>query len=155
MSSTWTDIGTLVVAVLAFIVAALNYHKYKILTVQYNGMVHMQTLTAQGALETQIRSAIAEVTHDIVEFAIEIEKNPESKMLQYAYSAAEESYRNAYEDACGKYMDGKIDKERFRKMYQREIRRLVEEEPHKQSYAEVQTPYASTVAVYREWYSQP
>ena len=74
MSSTWTDIGTLVVAVLAFIVAALNYHKYKILTVQYNGMVHMQTLTAQGALETQIRSAIAEVTHDIVELAIEIEK---------------------------------------------------------------------------------
>lgn len=35
-------------------------------------------------------------------------------------------------------MDGKIDKERFRKMYQREIRRLVEEEPHKQSYAGVQ-----------------
>ena len=35
MSSTLTDIGTLVAAGVAFIVAALNYHKYKILTVQY------------------------------------------------------------------------------------------------------------------------
>lgn len=155
MSNIWIDAGSLLVAILAFCVALLNYHKYKILTVQYNTMVHTQTLTAQGALETQIRSAIAAVTHDIVALAVEIEKNPESKMLQYAYSAAEESYRNAYEDACGKYMDGKIDKERFKKMYQREIRRLVEEEPHKQSYMGAQTPYASTVAVYKEWYSQP
>lgn len=35
MSSTLADIGMLVVAVVAFIVADLNYHKYKILTVQY------------------------------------------------------------------------------------------------------------------------
>lgn len=94
------------------------------------------------------------MTHDIVELAVEIEKNPDSKMLQFAYSAAEESYRNAYEDACGKYLDEKIDKIRFKKMYQREIRRLVEEEPHKDMYAGTQTPYASTVAVYKEWFSE-
>lgn len=148
------DILALIVAVLALIVAVMNYNKYKTLTIQYNSMVNVQTLTAQGALETQIRSAISEVTHDIVTLAVEVEKNPESKMLQFAYSAAEESYRNAYEDACGKYLDGKIDKERFEKMYQREIRRLVEEEPHKDYYAGLQTPYASTAAVYKEWYSK-
>lgn len=150
----WVDVGTLIVAILALIVAGLNYFKYKTLTVQYNSMVNVQTLTSQGALETQIRSAISEVTHDIVTLAIEVEKNPESRMLIFAYSAAEESYRNTYEDACGKYLDGKIDKERFKKMYQREIRRLVEEEPHKEFYSGLQTPYVSTAAVYKEWYSQ-
>jgi hypothetical protein len=150
----WVDVISIIVAVLALIVAILNYNKYKTLTIQYNAMVNTQTLTAQGALETQIRSAISEVTHDIVTLAVEIERNPESKILQFAYSAIEESYRNAYEDACGKYLDGKIDKERFEKMFQREIRQLVEEEPHKKYYAELQTPYASTVAVYKQWNSK-
>lgn len=79
MSNIWIDAGSLLVAILAFCVALLNYHKYKILTVQYNTMVHTQTLTAQGALETQIRSAIAAVTHDIVALAVEIEKNQKVK----------------------------------------------------------------------------
>lgn len=148
------DILAVALSILSLIVSAVNLYKYIKLTTQYNTMVNTQTLTAQGALETQIRSAISEVTHDIVTLAVEIEKNPDSKMLQSAYFAAEEIYRNTYEDACGKYMDGKIDKERFKKMYQREIRRLVEEEPHKEYYAGLQTPYASTAAVYKEWYSQ-
>lgn len=148
------DILAVVLSVLSLVVSAVNLYKYIMLTTQYNSMVNTQTLTAQGALETQIRSAISEVTHDIVTLAVEIEKNPTSKMLQSAYYAAEEIYRNTYEDACGKYLDGKIDKERFKKMYQREIRRLVEEEPHKEYYSGLQTPYASTAAVYKEWYSQ-
>ena len=69
------DILALIVAVLALIVAVMNYNKYKTLTIQYNSMVNVQTLTAQGALETQIRSAISEVTHDIVTLAVEVEKN--------------------------------------------------------------------------------
>lgn len=48
------DVLALIVSAVALIVAVLNYLKYKKLTIQYNAMVNVQTLTAQGALETQI-----------------------------------------------------------------------------------------------------
>lgn len=63
-------------------------------------------------------------------------------------------YRNAYEDACAKYLDRKIDVERFEKMYKQEINKLVNDPQQKEFYATNQTTYASTVAVYKKWFSQ-
>ena len=143
-----------IVAVIACIIAGKNYGKYKELQGSYNAMVEIQTLTAQGSLETQIRSSIAEATNNVALIGVEIAKDAGNEILQSAYWAAEEVYRNAYEDACGKYIDGKIDKERFKKFYQIEIRRLVEEEPNSKYYANNQSPYSSTLSVYKEWYHQ-
>lgn len=145
---------TPIAAIVSCAFAAMNYAKYKELQGKYNAMVEIQTLTAQGSLETQIRSSIAEATNNIVLIGVEVAKNESNTILQDAYRAAEEVYRNAYEDACGKYIDGKIDKDRFKKFYQSEIRRLVEEEPNRSHYSDNQSPYSSTLAVYKEWYHQ-
>lgn len=151
----WISIG---IAFIALILSALNYYKYKTLQKEsnnlqkkYNEMVNTQTLTAQGALETQVRATISEAYKQVVDMAVILQKEPGNVELQRIYRSTEEVYRNAYEDACAKYIDGKIDKERFKKMYLGEILRLVEEEPHREAYATNQTTYDCTLKVYNEW----
>lgn len=148
------DIVELVFAGLAAVVSIINVLLYLSLQGKYNKMVKTQTLTAQGAIETQIRSAIFDANKEMLHCAMEVEKNPTSKVAQQAYFAAEEMYRNAYEDACGKYNDGKIDQERFEKMYKQEIYKLVNDPDQSKYYATNQTPYATTVSVYKKWFSQ-
>ena len=48
-----------------------------------------------------------------------------------------------------KYLDGKVDKVRFKKTYNREIRQLVEE--NQEDYKEVKNIYEATLKVYKEW----
>lgn len=151
------DILALIVSGISMILVWNNNARYKKLQSQYNDMVNVQTLTAQGALETQIRSSISESVYYMALIGVEMAKDTENagnELLQQAYHAAEETYRNAYEDACGKYLDGKVDKNRFKKLYNVEIRRLVEDEPYKRYYENNQSAYTSTLAVYREWFRQ-
>lgn len=117
-------------------------------------MVLTQTLTAQGAFETQIRSLISDATKELTHYAVELQRDSNNKILQQAFLTAEEQYRNAYEEACGKYIDGKIDKVRFEKLYKQEIYKLVNDETQKQFYATNQSTYASTISVYKNWFSQ-
>ena len=142
------------------------------LTTRYNEMVNTQTLTAQGALETQIRNAISESNHERITIALEKlkyldeevdeectesakkAKEKRKKILTVALELSEENYRNAYEDACAKYLDGKVDRDRFEKMYKGDIKRLVESEPHKKYYADIQSPYSNTRRVYEEWFKR-
>lgn len=154
MNADWVDIATIVISVLALAVAVVNYLKYRSLTTEYNKLVETQTLVAQGTIELQIRSSISEAAKDVMAYAIQVESNADSEVVKKAYLSSEENYRNAYEDACAKYLDGKVDKTRFKKLYQKEIRQLVEEQPHCEFYKNLQTPYASTAKVYRLWFGQ-
>ncbi len=144
----------IIISIVSLIVSIVNVLMYIKLTIKYNAMVSTQTLTAQGAFETQIRSLISDATKEITHYAIELQREPENSILQQAYFTAEEQYRNAYEEACGKYIDGKIDKVRFEKLYKQEIYKLVNDDNQKKFYATNQSTYASTISVYKEWFSQ-
>ena len=150
----FVDVIAALIALISLIVAIVNVKAYMRLQKEYNKMVETQMLTGQGALETQVRSAIGEAYQNWVSLGVMLAKNPTDDFLKNVVAGAEEVYRNAYEDACGKYNDGKVDKDRFKLMYQTEIRRLVEEEPHKEFYANNQSPYDATLKVYNEWYHQ-
>lgn len=144
----------IIISVVALIVSAINVLFYIILQGKYNKMTKIQMLTAQGAIETQVRNSISDATKEVLHYTLEVQKDPNNKIIQQAYFSAEEMYRNAYEDACGKYNDGKIDLERFEKMYKQEIYKLVNDPQQKEFYATNQTPYATTVSVYKKWFSQ-
>ncbi|MCM1046782.1 MAG: hypothetical protein NC417_14860 [Candidatus Gastranaerophilales bacterium] len=148
------NIFSLIISFCSFIISAINLYMYIKLTTRYNDMVSTQTLTAQGAFETQIRSLISDATKELTHYAVELQKNSDNTILQQAYFTAEEQYRNAYEEACGKYIDGKIDKVRFEKLYKQEIYKLVNDDNQKNFYATNQSTYASTISVYKEWFSQ-
>lgn len=143
-----------IIAGLALLVSVINVVLYFRLQGKYNKMTKTQMLTEQGAIETQVRNSISDATKEVSHYAIEVEKNPGSKVTQQVYFTAEEMYRNAYEDACAKYLDRKIDVERFEKMYKQEIYKLVNDSQQKEFYATNQTTYASTVAVYKSWFSK-
>lgn len=146
--------ASIIVSIFALAASVINIFLYTRLTSKYNSMVQTQTLTAQGAFETQIRSLISDSTKEINIYAVELAKDPSNSILQQAFFTAEEQYRNAYEEACGKYVDNKIDKIRFEKMYKQEIYKLLNNENQKQYYATNQSTYSSTIAVYKEWFSQ-
>ena len=143
-----------VIAVLALVVSAINVILYFKLQGKYNEMTETQMLTAQGAIETQIRSEISNASKELRYWGVAAQKEPENQIVQQAFFSAEEEYRNAYEDACGKYIDKKIDAQRFEKMYKQEINKLVNNPDQAQFYATNQTPYASTVEVYKRWFAQ-
>lgn len=151
MMNDYIDLLALLVAAAALVLSYFNYRKYTELTSQYNGIAQTQALSAQGDLETQLRNSIFSANKYNAELLFELEKNPDSNVLPKALMMAGENYRNVYEDACSKYIDGKIDKKRFKNMYQKEIRKLVEDNPHKEFYASAQSPYTCTISVYNEW----
>lgn len=67
------------------------------------------------------------------------------------FRARVEGNLNAYEEACSKYIDNKVDKSRFRKTYRTEIRQLVETPDLKDRLDPLRTRYKAIIKVYEEW----
>ena len=66
------DILALLVSIISMTLVWRNNTRYKKLQRQYNDMVNVQTLTGQGALETQIRSSISESVYYMALLGVEI-----------------------------------------------------------------------------------
>lgn len=138
----WIAVG---LAAAAFVLSLVSFEFSK-------KTAEMEALATQGSLEHQMRSSINDAYYNITRFATLVSEKPEDEIYRNAYLGAEEVYRNTYEDACDKYLRGKVDRDSFKRMYFVEIRRLVEEEPHKKMYSDNQSPYTATLGVYKEWY---
>lgn len=67
------------------------------------------------------------------------------------FDLAIENNLNAYEESCAKYLDNKVDKKRFKKLYKTEIRQLVEKAELKKYFDGVSSNYKATLKVYKEW----
>lgn len=124
---------------------------------------------AMGQAETSLRGAISTTRQrfrDVVLKVVEVragrrddDLNAADKRqlatLDAALREAVEDHLNAYEDACAKYNDGKIDKVRFRRMYEEEIRGLCRNE--NQAIRSLLHPSDTSKfnviwSVYREWH---
>lgn len=99
-------------------------------------------LLSQGNIELQIRTMISEAKYRRLEYG------GQSKEIA---SALDEDLLNAYEEACAKYIDNKVDKKRFYKMYVSEIRQLVENEPYKKIFNEIGCKFDAIINVYNKW----
>ena len=109
---------------------------------------------AQGQIEISIHQLINQTKKDVMDISVivseKLSANKEEieEALKQALKTAQEQNLNAYEEACAKYLDGKVDKERFKKNYSVEIRQLVEKYSEKYG---ATTPYKATIKVYNEW----
>lgn len=126
--------------------------------------------TSVGQAETALRMAISETRTAVREIGLKIAEfmvgrrrdqlNAEDTRRLQAFNGpfleAVEDNLNAYEDACAKYLDGKIDKQRFKKMYVREIQNLCETKPdnaiHSFLHPEVACRFQAIWRVYKEWF---
>ena len=79
------------------------------------------------------------------------ELQEEIEMIIKVTSAAKERMLNSYDEICMKYLDGKIDKERFKKAYSIEIINLVDEFQDFYNKNKNKRGYQATITVYDEW----
>lgn len=111
---------------------------------------------AQGQIELNIHQLLNQTKKDEMEISMMIAQkcsnNDETvKLLKNALKSAMERTVNAYEEACAKYLDGKVDKERFKKNYHIEIRQLVEDNNYKKYFDSTTSSYKAILKVYKEW----
>lgn len=112
---------------------------------------------AQGQIELNIHQLLNQTKKDVMDITIVIAEkcsNDDQNMkgvLTQALNTANERNLNAYEEACAKYLDNKVDKERFKKNYHIEIRQLVEDDNNKNKFDATTSPYKAILKVYKEW----
>ena len=105
-----------------------------------------------AAVELEIRQMIENAKKEMYHLASEMEQNPDKQVFIDRYESAKETYANAYDEACMKYLDGKIDKARFKNAYINEIRNIIEDANFEKLYREPQSRYKATIKVYKEWH---
>lgn len=148
------ELLALIIAGLSFIASVFS----TIISLIANGKCSSATL--ELSLRDSIRSAdekIMDCSADMDALLSKTDLTDEEKsQLDFKakrFNAAVENYLNAYEEACAKYVDKKVDKDRFKKMYFSEIRKLVENEKFTQYFNPVTSRYKVTLKVYGEWYN--
>lgn len=135
------DIITLILGIASFITACGTL----LLSFKYNKLV-------QGQVEMQIRERITNARIRYEDIVIQQNKNLNDPILKFVYDSTKEEFLNAYDEACQKYLDKKVDKERFKKSYFAEIQSIVKNDNFKEKYDSQSTPYKATVKVYNEWF---
>lgn len=106
-----------------------------------------------GSVEMEIRTMITNAKNRFADLGLQLENNPNSETLNKAVNSALEDVCNAYNEACAKYLDGKVDKKRFKKNYINEIKNIVTANSTKNKFIQPQTDYNATVNVYNEWHN--
>ncbi len=107
-----------------------------------------------GQEELEIRKMLSVARRDFLDIAEKINdgvSDDKGDFLLRRFDAVKEDFANVYDEACMKYLDGKIDKDRFKKSYNVEIRRMVEDPAFKKLYDDISTKFQATVKVYKEW----
>jgi DNA-binding Xre family transcriptional regulator len=79
------------------------------------------------------------------------EEESQLEMLCKVYDSAVESNLNAYEEACAKYLDRKVDRKRFKKTYKTEIRQLVEDDSLRDRFEPLTSKFKAIMRIYDEW----
>jgi hypothetical protein len=150
------EIISIVISIFALAISIIAIIKSSSLSAQGN------TLT-MGQVELQINERISETKKRVGEIAMQIvpiaskrELTDEDKVVLETYNkifkSAVEDNLNAYEEACGKYRDdGKVDKERFKKMYKTQIRQLVENKDYEEYFHPITSRFKCILTVYEEW----
>ena len=135
------DIITLILGIASIITSCTTI----LLSLRYNKLV-------QGQVEMQIRERITNARIRYEDLIINHKDEIKDKLINSVYESTKEEFLNAYDEACQKYLDEKVDKERIKKSYFTEIQSIVTNEHFKQKYDTQSTPYKATVKVYNEWF---
>lgn len=119
-----------------------------------------------GMVELEMRQAIENAKSKVNDISVVmaplVAKEESSQALNDEDSKTLEIYRknfnasvqtlmNTYDDACSKYIDGKVDKIRFKKNYRYEIRNLLENKELKEYFDPLTSRYKPILNVYTEW----
>lgn len=145
------EIFSLVLSCIAVFISVLSYF-----------MAKKANSTASANTELYINERITNTKEKVSEISMLMsslttkrnrtnEEEEQLKIFQLNFKAAVENNLNAYEEACAKYLDNKVDKKRFHKQYKTEIRQLVENEQFKEYFDRASSRYRTILKTYNEW----
>ncbi|MGD0768463.1 MAG: hypothetical protein ABSB42_09755 [Tepidisphaeraceae bacterium] len=157
----WIALASAVVSILALLVTIYFARRAESASKSANSV-------AAGQAETQLRATITASQQWVQQCNIQIitirkdrkpEELPPDERSVYDvhlanYDIAVEQQLNSYEDACAKYLDDKIDRQRFKKSCAIELRDLCEKKSgtiHKLLHPRVTSNYKAIWAVYEVW----
>lgn len=138
------EIASLVISILAFLLSIIAF-------IKSSSAANTANALTKGQVEMQIREMITSAKSRYADLAIQHSKDHDNNTLQSSTLSALEDVMNAYDEACAKYIDNKVDKIRFKKLYVNEIRNIVKDENTKDKFQMPQSRFQATVTVYREW----
>lgn len=121
--------------------------------------------SSSASVELTIHDAITSATEKIMDCSADMDKlnaksnrteeeESELQMKKTRFNVAVENYLNAYEVACAKYIDNKIDKVRFEKLYTSCVQKIVENPKFKKYFDAVTSRYKAILKVYKEWFDK-
>lgn len=139
------------VSVIALCVSFKASQKGNNLALAANNLTKTANDMQMAQVEMQIRELISTARSRYEDMAFQLKDEENKELYKAMMNSALEGVLNAYDEACAKYLDGKVDKERFKKLYHDEIRQLVNDEAIQEKYREPQTKFHATVKVYTEW----
>ena len=119
-----------------------------------HGMVELEiSQSIEGA-----KSGINEISIVMVPYVAKEEDKSLTKeeaavleLYRKNFNAATQTLVNYYDSACSKYIDGKVDKVRFKKTYKNEIRKLLENKALEEYFNPLTSSYKPILNVYQEW----
>ncbi|OIN68148.1 hypothetical protein BLD48_02270 [Exiguobacterium sp. KRL4] len=159
------ELITLGTSIFAVLLSIYTFYKTSSTANQANETANNANIISSGALETAINERISnakkntrESSYNLINYIQELkerninsEPNEKLEYLKRFYNACIEEELNAYEDACGKYIDKKVDVHRFKKTFHVEIRQLVENDQYKEKFDSTTSRYKAILKVYSEW----
>lgn len=144
-----------VIAIIALVISIISIyksHKANSIANELRKANNDLQITANKLQMAQVEMDIRNMINNAKAKFFELAKNAKSGELEKnQYQAALKEVSNAYDEACAKYLDEKVDKDRFKKTYSVEIRNWVESECAKDKYVKPHTNFNATVKVYEEW----
>ena len=141
---------TVLVSIIALCVSFKASQKGNDLACVANDLTKTANDMHMAQVEMQIRELILSARSRYEDKAVQFKNDTDNEFSKAMIESALEGVLNAYDEACAKYLDEKVDKERFKKLYHDEIRQLVVDPIIKEKYVEPQTKFHATVKVYTE-----
>ncbi|MBQ0051262.1 MAG: hypothetical protein KBT11_04255 [Treponema sp.] len=142
----YVEIG---LSILALIGSTISFFYTRHISKKQLNFDKKQTDLNYAQTEIEIRNMISQRKQYFQDILVEFAKTEPEKL----YKAALEDVLNAYDEACMKYIDEKIDKERFKKNYLNEIKNLVETNETKDNFFVKPAKFQAIEKVYNEWFS--
>ena len=137
-----------ILALIALIISAISYSRS-------NQFASASVELTINERITSTKEAVSAVSMQMAPLLSKSEKtSDEIRLIGYyknIFNSAIENNLNAYEEACAKYLDKKVDKKRFKKIYRTEIKQLVESPDLKSKFDALITKYKAIAKVYIEW----
>lgn len=149
------EVASLIFAFAAIIVSIIAYRKADSATTKANDIASGNFELYIGERITSTKEKVSDVSLQMATLISKQKRTSDDEkvlaIFEKVFNAAVENNINAYEDACAKYLDKKVDQTRFEKLYKAEIRQLVESDNLREYFDGVTSKYKAVLKVYNQW----